>query len=83
MYEECGLDVTKMEELGTYDLILPLSEENNSHAITTVFVMHTTSRNVVIDSQSYAYKWDSIENWSSEVLHPFVKSILDKFNYEQ
>ena len=81
--EECGLAIFKMEEFGTYDLFFPLPEGNNSHAITTVFVMHTTGKNVVIDSQSNAFKWYSFENWSSEVLHPFVKLILDKFNYEQ
>ncbi len=81
--EECGLAIFKMEEFGTFDVILPLPEGNKSHAITTVFVMHTSGKNVVIDSQSNAYKWDSFENWSCKVLHPFIKLIFEKYFYEQ
>lgn len=81
--EECGLEVIKMTEYGTYDLMLTFTNDSEWHAITTLFVVSLKSQNVVLDSQSKSFKWNSPTNWNSEVLHPFVKSIFEKYVHEQ
>jgi ADP-ribose pyrophosphatase YjhB (NUDIX family) len=76
--EECNLDAVAITELGSFDLIFPVTElEPAIHGITTLFlvrVAHTT--NLKLDDQSNAADWRPPQAWLDEKLHPFVATAL-------
>lgn len=78
LYIECGLKSKTCQELGTYDLILPLFNKNFSHAITTVYQVETDSQYISLDSSSEKAEWRSQSEWLQENLNPFVKNIIYK-----
>ena len=72
--EECGLEAVNIEEIGTYDLILPLSTKDNlSHGITTVFHAYVDDvKSLKLDDQSKSAQWRPAKGWLSENLHEFI-----------
>lgn len=78
--EECNLHENTFKEIGTYDVILTLSNGSISHAISTVFLTKLKfSQNQVevkLDSQSQSYAWKPIEEWLSIVEDDFLKNVL-------
>lgn len=78
LYEECGLLPETIGEMGTFDMILPLTGTDQiSHGITTLFhVTIGTNNQVTVDDQSVSAEWRSPENWLKEELHDFIKTHL-------
>lgn len=76
--EECGLDAFQIKEIGTYDLILPVSNNANpSHAITTLFhVIINKGAYVTLDTQSQEFDWRTPEEWLDGELHIFIKQCI-------
>ena len=74
--EECNLEPSKMNEIGTFDLLLNSPESNlPSHAITTLFyVLVISKENLKIDEQSSDAKWLAPLEWLKKNLHWFVKN---------
>lgn len=78
--EECGLVPMKIQELGTYDVILNVSKTDGiSHAITTVFNVIVDNNDITLDEQSTDYAWKTITNWLDEVNNGFLLSVLNRF----
>ena len=71
--EECRLVPESVEEIGTYDLILPVpSAREASHAITTLFLVRVSKTTISMDEQSLAVDWRALGDWRGDHLHPFV-----------
>lgn len=84
LFEECGLVAVSVQELGTFDLLLPTGVNGQiSHGITTLFAITVGNGNhVTMDDQSSHAEWRTPEDWRSETLHDFVRThlILEKNN---
>lgn len=85
LHEECGLQAISVKEMGTFDLILPIPDEDEiSHGITTLFLINVGDNTAfTVDDQSYFAEWRKPEAWITEDLHEFVRSnitSLDKSN---
>lgn len=78
LQEECSLTPLKVEELGTYDLILDLPYNDlPSHAITTLYhVIISGDEHLKVDDQSLKAEWRFPKDWMERNLHEFVKSHL-------
>ena len=76
--EECGLEAMRIEEIGTYDVILDIPSPGWSrHGITTLFRMCVRGRGTLrLDDQSATADWRLPQEWKSECLHPFVSKGL-------
>jgi colanic acid biosynthesis protein WcaH len=76
--EECGLDAFKIKEIGTYDVILPISDDvKPSHAITTLFrVVINQGVQVTLNTQSLEFEWRKPEEWLNEGLHIFIRQFI-------
>ncbi len=70
--EECGLTAANLEEVATYDVLLPNGANNVSHGITTLFKIDVVSDEVRLDEQSGAADWRSPAEWAAFDLDPFV-----------
>jgi ADP-ribose pyrophosphatase YjhB (NUDIX family) len=78
LQEECGLrPQASPVELCTEDLILPNGDGSRSHVICTVFRFDVDGGSqVVLDEQSEAADWRTIEAWSETDLHPYVSKLV-------
>jgi ADP-ribose pyrophosphatase YjhB (NUDIX family) len=78
LLEECGLDVPQLQELKTFDVILPYAtNERSSHGITTIFAARIAEPRLVrLDPQSSAFCWKTVHVWQTEQLHPFIVECL-------
>lgn len=76
--EECGLEPTEIQELGTFDVMLENSLNSSIvHGITTLFCMKIVSRDgFQLDDQSTEFDWRLVENWETINISPFVKNTL-------
>lgn len=79
--EECGLKAESFAELGTFDVLLPLTAQPGvSHAISTLYAVKLQGRPLVtMDSQSTEYAWKTPEHWKEQSLHPFVEEGISLF----
>jgi colanic acid biosynthesis protein WcaH len=79
--EECGIQVSRADELGTYDVILENPESGvPHHGITTLFVIRVDgAAPVTLDAQSTAHEWRTVDGWRQEPLHEFVRMGLSLF----
>ena len=76
--EECQLLASEIHELGTFDLLLPLTWGGFSHAISTVYeVKIPPGREVCLDSQSVEFCWVRLADLSDLQLHPFLMKCLE------
>lgn len=73
--EECGLEATRIREIGTKDLILTNSDGTLSHAITTVFAVFADGE-VILDDQSQIYEQKNAAEWLQSDLHAFLKNAI-------
>ncbi|HEY3323056.1 MAG TPA: NUDIX domain-containing protein [Planctomycetota bacterium] len=80
--EECGLAADSVEELGTFEIILPLSTAGmQSHAISTLFRMNCDSESApVLDAQSKESAWKSKGDWLQIDLPVFVRARIQQFH---
>jgi len=78
---ECGLEGIKINELGTFDVLLNVSSENRvSHGITTLFYTCVSFDVLpVLDEQSLAYEWRTIKEWKMVCNRNFVFKGLTYF----
>jgi colanic acid biosynthesis protein WcaH len=78
LQEECGLEPNSLDEIGTYDAILPADTMASvaHHAITTLFRARVTGEDVVLDDQSAAACWLTPDAWMEGGLHPLVKEMM-------
>ncbi|MFA5839223.1 MAG: NUDIX domain-containing protein [Candidatus Margulisiibacteriota bacterium] len=80
--EECGLTLSSLKELGTYDVLL---EEHLaphiSHAITTVFEINVSGSNVRLDDQSSDYMWKTPLEWLDEIDNEFILRVLEQYKH--
>jgi colanic acid biosynthesis protein WcaH len=76
--EECNLSTPCIFELKTYDVILPLPENNLSHAITTVFSIKVkgVKPQINLDHLHENHAWKKDEEWAAHALHPFILGVL-------
>jgi 8-oxo-dGTP diphosphatase len=82
--EECGLVSDRIIELGTYDVIIPVPGDYISHAVTTVYqVLVTQERPIRLDDQSESALWLFPDEWQNYDLHPFVRSMIARFQASQ
>ncbi len=79
--EECGLTPQKLNEVGTYDVILELKNQPiPSHAITTLFQTQVNSSSpLTLDQQSLDAQWRMPEDWLVDTLPEFVQQRLLAF----
>lgn len=75
--KECGLDITKIRELGTKDLILHNSDATLSHAITTVFLVRVEGT-IVLDEQSESFEYKTAKEWLSSDIDLFLKHAINE-----
>lgn len=83
--QECGLNISKIRELGTKDLVLHNSDATLSHAITTVFLVHVEGT-IVLDEQSESFEYKNAKEWLSSDIDLFLKHAIaeaEGFLYEQ
>ena len=82
--EECSLTPETIEELGTHSLQLERDDGNSkAHSITTIYrVTVADTRRLQLDSQSSAGRWQSIDIWLQETLHPFVSHCLTTYRQD-
>jgi len=75
LQEECGLQASRAEDLGTFDVILEHPEHGAPHhGITTLFALRIDGApSITVDAQSSAHAWRSLEGWRQEPLHEFVR----------
>lgn len=82
LQEECGLRGGSIEEIGTFDLLLPIEDEPGlSHGISTVFLIALDDRRppVILDEQSSDWIWLTAENNQiRSELPPFVRGLLER-----
>jgi colanic acid biosynthesis protein WcaH len=78
LFEECRLVPVSVQELGTFDLLLPTYDKGQiSHGITTLFAVNVGNENqVTMDDQSSNAEWRTLESWFTETLHDFVRTHL-------
>lgn len=76
--EECGLDAFQTKEIGTYDVILPISDDDSpSHGITTLYhIVINQGGYVTLDTQSLEFDWRTPEEWLNEKLHIFIRQFI-------
>ena len=78
--EECGLDVSQLTELGTFDVIVErLDNGNQAHGVTTVYLAKVSSITLVLDSQNSAAEWRFPSDWLKCRLNPFIERTLSIF----
>ena len=79
--EECDLEVVKLVELGTFDVIVDRSDDDNkSHSITTVFVaMVGANTTFTLDAQNSEAEWRLPLDWLKLQLNPFIEQTLNIF----
>lgn len=70
--EECGLTAGRLQELATYDVLLPDGANGLSHGITTLFSAEITAGEVQLDDQSDASDWRLPCEWAALELDRFV-----------
>ncbi len=79
--EECGLEPTTIEEIGTFDVMLEIpGHKEVSHGITTLFHaavgQHVSIR---LDTQSADADWRTLDDWLKEPVSDFVRTNLLKY----
>jgi ADP-ribose pyrophosphatase YjhB (NUDIX family) len=71
--EECGLDVTELTEVATFDLFFKTAEMNY-HDVTILFKTVVSSKSAIkTDNQARDYGWFASEKFASLDLHPYVR----------
>ena len=79
MLEECGLEVSAIDEIKTVELFLPHEDGYVAHGITTVFTAQASSVDPVkVDEQTIEARWLPTESIFRLDLHPFVRSLLSE-----
>jgi colanic acid biosynthesis protein WcaH len=75
--EECGLGISTISEIGTYDIVFNDCVPH-FHVITTVFFITTRSTKLILDDQSGAGGWKTHHEWRSLGIHRFVDESISK-----
>ena len=79
--EECQLFASEIHELGTFDVLLPLTWGGFSHAISTVYeVKIQREPEVCLDNQSVDFRWVRFAELADLQLHPFLMKCLEASN---
>lgn len=80
--KECNIEASPKIEIGTFDLILPISYNSSiSHAITTLYYLEVGSFHsleIQLDNQSEEFQIKPIHEWLEYKLHEFVRNGLEK-----
>ena len=76
--EECGLEASRLRELGTYDVILEIPGDiSPRHGITTLFQVRVGEQHdFTLDIRGFDVDWRLPGDWSREKLHFFVRQGL-------
>ncbi len=83
LQEECGLEVDKLIELGTFDVVVERSDNRSkSHAITTLYFARVEQQVFTLDSQNSEAEWRLPLDWLRLELHPFIqRGLTASINY--
>jgi colanic acid biosynthesis protein WcaH len=79
--EECGLESTEFQELGTFDIMLKNPHSSSTiHGITTLFKIKIANhKRLRLDDQSEAFDWKLPCEWEIVNLSPFIKNSLRRY----
>lgn len=81
--KECGLEISQLAEVGTYDVILAmLGDMTPRHGITTLYHVTVKDHKFVLDDQSLDADWRLPREWETVSLHQFVKENLHRMQKE-
>ena len=76
--EECGLDVTELVEISTFDLFFS-SDQMTCHDVTILFKMKVFSYSEIkTDNQSKEYGWFKPEACRDLKLHSYILTSIEK-----
>ncbi len=76
--EECGIEVSELTEIATFDLFFSTTEMNY-HDVTILFKMVISNDSEIkIDNQASDYGWFNSDEYGAVELHPYVIENIQK-----